>query len=123
MSDHKRKIIGTCLLILAAALAAAGLFPLKRSEKVTYGSRTNRILSLPAVPHLADDDLSNTGNVEELILLPGIGPAAADGILAERENNGPFIYPEDLISVNGIGESKLSQIRTFLRTITDESGD
>lgn len=123
MSEHNRKVAGTCLMVLAAALAAAGLFPLKPSGTVTYRSRTNRTLSLPAVPYLAADDLPNAGNKEELALLPGIGPSLADSILAEREKNGPFIYPEDLISVSGIGEGKLSQIRSFLRTNTDESGD
>ena len=32
----------------------------------------------------------------------------------EREENGPFFYPEDLISVKGIGKAKLALFRDNL---------
>ncbi len=56
----------------------------------------------------------NSADAEELMMLPGIGETLAQAILDEREHHGPFYYAEDLISVRGIGKSKLLQIRPFL---------
>lgn len=57
----------------------------------------------------------NRAGVEELMELPGIGAAKAAAIVAEREENGPFARPEDLIRVKGIGEKTLAG---FLDLIT-----
>jgi competence protein ComEA len=56
----------------------------------------------------------NTATREELDLLPGVGPATADRILAYRKERGPFLRPEDLMNVRGIGEKKFEQIRPFV---------
>lgn len=50
----------------------------------------------------------NTAGVDELCALHGIGPALAQRIITERETNGRFYYPEDLLSVRGIGQKTLS---------------
>ena len=42
--------------------------------------------------------------------LPGIGPVLAGEIIAEREKNGAFYYPEDLLNVKGIGEKSLEKM-------------
>ena len=55
-------------------------------------------------------------DAEELQQLPGIGETLAQAILDEREAHGPFLYPEDLMAVRGIGESKYAQIRPWLET-------
>lgn len=52
----------------------------------------------------------NSASIEELDKLPGIGPVKAAAIVAWRELNGPFRYPEELIRVPGIGEGILGDI-------------
>ena len=51
---------------------------------------------------------------EELEVLPGIGPALADRIVAYREKHGDFKTIEDLKNVKGIGDKVLKQIIPFI---------
>jgi competence protein ComEA len=53
----------------------------------------------------------NTATVEQLQLLPGIGPARAAGILEHRKTHKSFKRVEDLTQVSGIGERALERIR------------
>lgn len=53
----------------------------------------------------------NTATSEELQVLSGVGEATAAAIIREREANGPFAVPEDLMRVSGIGEKKFAKVR------------
>ena len=53
-------------------------------------------------------------SIPEWIRLPGIGPALAARIVADREARGPFGAPEGLLRVPGIGPKTLDKIRFFL---------
>lgn len=52
----------------------------------------------------------NTAGVAELDELPGVGEATARAIVEDRERNGPFSAPEDLMRVSGIGEKKFAKM-------------
>ena len=110
MSEHRRKQTGIVLLILAVFLIATGSFPAEKHIQQTCIGRGIPETALEAVPHLSPEDVTNCGETDELVLLYGIGPTLAESILKERTENGLFIYPEDLISVRGIGQKKLEQI-------------
>ena len=56
----------------------------------------------------------NTAGVEELVRLPGIGPALAKRIVDYRQTHGPFTKVDDLQSVKGIGPKLLAKIRDRL---------
>ena len=56
----------------------------------------------------------NNATVQELDTLFGVGPALAQAIVDEREQNGAFHYPEDLLNVKGIGEKSLEKMREQL---------
>ena len=56
----------------------------------------------------------NRASAEELEALPGIGPATAQKIVADRESAGPFETPEDLTRVSGIGEKKYASIADLI---------
>lgn len=47
----------------------------------------------------------NSASASQLESLPGIGPAKASAILADRDENGPFGSCQDLTRVNGIGDA------------------
>ena len=58
----------------------------------------------------------NTAGPEELMTLPGIGEVRARAILDDREQNGPFRYPEELTRVAGIGEGILAGLLDQITT-------
>ena len=53
----------------------------------------------------------NTGTLEELDALPGVGPATAQAIIDDREANGPFASEEDIMRVSGIGEKRYEKLK------------
>lgn len=63
----------------------------------------------------------NTANEHELTRLPGIGPALAARIVAEREKNGPFANLLDFQRVNGIGPKKATALAGWVRFTPDKT--
>ena len=53
----------------------------------------------------------NTASKDELIALPGIGPAKAQAIVDYRNANGRFKSLEDLKKVNGIGDATFDKLK------------
>ena len=53
----------------------------------------------------------NRMTAEDFDRLPGIGPRLAQRIIAWRQTNGDIMKPEDLLSVEGVGE------KTYLRLV------
>ena len=58
-------------------------------------------------------DLNRVG-LDELTLVPGIGPVLARRIIKCREDRGPFAQLNDLLHVPGIGSKKLESLRPYL---------
>lgn len=56
----------------------------------------------------------NQATASELESLPGVGPSTAQKIIDDRETNGPFAAPEDLMRVPGIGEKKFESLRDYV---------
>jgi competence protein ComEA len=56
----------------------------------------------------------NTANLAKLEELPGVGPATAAAIIADRNKNGPFRRTEDLMRVPGIKESRYVLLESLI---------
>ncbi|MDE6840283.1 MAG: ComEA family DNA-binding protein, partial [Oscillospiraceae bacterium] len=79
--------------------------------------------TLPAAVDTAGAVDINAAGLEELMSLPGIGEVRAQAILEDREKNGPYRYPEDLIRVRGIGEGILEHILDRITTGGDQDAE
>lgn len=82
-------------LVLAASTAVRGVLALAASRARAHAGRPPEAL----LPDL------NAAPERHLLLLPGIGPARARAIVAERDRGGPFGSVGDLRRVPGIGPS------------------
>ncbi len=56
----------------------------------------------------------NTATAEELMDLPGVGEKLAERMIAYREKHGQFHEVEELLEVDGIGESKLADMKEWI---------
>ncbi len=74
---------------------------IKTTSPITTNQATSSIPKKPSI---------NTGTLDELISVNGIGPATAKLIIDWRNQNGPFKVPEDLGKIPGIGAKSLAKI-------------
>lgn len=71
-------------------------------------------LLAPAVSSAAPTVDINSASVNELVELPGIGPAKAAAIVEER-SVAPFKSVDDLARVRGISDSTIAELRDHAR--------
>ena len=57
----------------------------------------------------------NIADKEELMTLPGIGSVKAEAIIEYRENISVFSEPEDLMQVDGIGQSIFDKLKNLIK--------
>ena len=111
MKRDKQRVAAVVLAAVAVIAAAGAARTLSRPE-------TPAAVSLvPAEPVRAGTafllDL-NTAEADELVCLPGIGPATAERILERRAELGAFRSKEDVLSVKGIGEATYEKIEPYI---------
>ncbi len=68
---------------------------------------------------MMSDDLSekiniNTASSEELCSLSGIGETLSERIVKYRSEHGPFSSIEEIMNVDGIGDSKFLAIKDYI---------
>ena len=89
----------------------------KLSDKsyIIEGSGENVILEENT--EASSDKLVNINKADEseLDTLPGIGPSLASKIIQYREENGDFEKIEDIKNVTGIGDTKYSNLKDFIK--------
>lgn len=56
----------------------------------------------------------NKACLEELVLLPGIGPKKAEAVIEWRSREGPFRSIDGLLDVRGIGPATLERLRPYI---------
>lgn len=101
-----------------AALLAAGLAAMA-AWFVVEGGLTRGLVHHEAPPPPAGRFSVNVNEagVDELAVLPGLGPTTAGRIVEHRRTHGPFARIDDLLDVPGIGPATLEGLRPHLRPI------
>lgn len=78
------------------------------------GPEATGVLDSPAESSTPSLININLAGVDELDELPGVGPATAQAIVDDREENGSFSSIEDIMRVSGIGEAKFERMRDLI---------
>lgn len=132
LSTDEARVLGFLALLMALAgaarlldrapelepeLAALDLDAMEEAVDADRVARERR--RTPLGPNERIDP--NTAPVDELARLPGIGPAVAARIVAERER-APFRTMEDLLRVPGIGPRTLERMTSHLALAEAEPG-
>ena len=99
-------VLAAVLVIAVAVTAAYDSRTLKPITSETF-SETTTITAQLCVN-------LNTATAEELQQLSGIGEVLAGRIVSYRETHGGFRTVDDLLDVEGIGETRLNQWRPYL---------
>lgn len=117
-------------IFIGGAVANPGLYPLRQGDTIgsliqTAGlipdADTDKIeIYVPKSGEMSKPQRIDLNRAETWLLdaLPGIGPGRAEAIIEFRNQNGPFHRIEDLLNVEGIGESSLDRMRDFI-TVED----
>lgn len=104
-----------CLILSAVFVLGLGAaFALRADGGSGDGSAVTTWKKTDATDTLPQKINVNTADPDRLQLLPGIGPVLAQRIVAWREENGDFLIAEDLLAVEGIGMTKLDEIRDLI---------
>ena len=86
-----------------------------KSTDITNTTSVNTNLSINKKSKTDIEKINlNKATQTELETLPGIGPSTAEKIIAYRKENGNFKNIEDIMNVNGIGESKYNKIKDLI---------
>ncbi|MEX2365246.1 MAG: helix-hairpin-helix domain-containing protein [Pseudohongiellaceae bacterium] len=100
--------------IISLGLAISCLLPLAHAEESATETETAESVVLYV-------DINNDSAEKIADLLDGVGLVRAEAIVAYRDEFGPFIAPEDLMNVQGVGPATLEKNRDRIQVgMTDE---
>lgn len=100
-----------------ADLDALNLAAVLADGQRVYVPRVGEVVTGAVAPDASGPALRinlNTASAEDFDTLPGVGPSLARAVVAYRSVHGPFRRVEDLLSVPGIGRSKLAQFQPLV---------
>ncbi len=98
-------------LLVRGGVAALSLLALLLTANPSFAVDAKPNANAAAESRLVGVVNVNTASVEQLDLLPGVGPVRAGAIIEQRKASGGFKQVDDLMQVSGIGERALESMR------------
>lgn len=117
MISVKKPYRGTWIFVFIFAFALGLIIRDMSTSKLTVIKSTSAVAPAPTVEMLADEEALaeliniNTASKAELMQLKGIGGKMAERIIDYRTEHGLFETVQDIMKVNGIGESKFEDLK------------
>ena len=108
----KKGLIALLLLTFAAVFFSAGYF----AGRAVGGDISVTVEQVSEDRTLPESDKAGLTNINtaadwQLMALPGVGEVLAGRIIEYREKNGAFLYKEEIMNVQGVGEALFDKIR------------
>ncbi len=107
------KRFGVILVWAMAALLLVAVSVTAMSDRLALVPLTTETITTTSATQTLIVNL-NTATAEELRQLEGVGEVLSGRIIAYREAHGSFRSVEDLLDVQGIGETRLEKWRPYL---------
>lgn len=99
-----------------ATLLESGRIHVDRRCRFVAGPGTAGAAALISLGRTVD---LNLATLDDLQVLPGVGPALAERILASHHTDGPFCSVDALTRVKGIGPKTLESLKPYLTATCD----
>ena len=109
-----RTIVTEGLMILAVLLVILIVYNSYEKPIVHSFHVSGQPVQIPELTYLSEDFLLNSGDAAALDKLPGIGEVIAGRIIETRERDGLFVFPEDVMTVKGIGQKRFEDIMAYI---------
>lgn len=109
-----RKLLTGSLLIISALFLLLMVIEMFDTHSMAAFHSAGNAATVKPLEGMRDTHLLNCGSADALDELPGIGEVLAMRIIEAREADGPFFFPQDLMTVSGIGEKKYLAIFEYL---------
>ena len=121
MSEKGKKTSGILLIIMSMTLLLVSIMQsVHGNEGIVYTMHKSQNWQMGNIPTERNGNVKVNFAEEELVKLYGIGEKYAALLIKERQEHGPYFYPEDLEAVRGIGPRTLERIRPDIDLEVDE---
>ena len=115
-----RKRNGSRLAVVSLLVGSAFLMLLMVLNTVeqpridAYQSLGRSVSVVHPYPGLSQEHLFNSGDAKALDAIPGVGVVLSERIVQWREENRPYMFPEDIMLVKGIGQKRFEDAMAYI---------